>query len=167
GPVGHRHRSGADALGGYAEDVDQSLARTLLDLYRTRDARPVEQIGGEVWHLLVAEGDVPGGDVDERDDAEHDGAETDGADTDGSTVGRRRVDGDVRYALDRLADVGVVTVAGVEDAVDDPAARDTGRPVPRGGEVALTPLGLWAVQRLAATMTDAPVVGSRNGEAAD
>ncbi|MFP3901801.1 MAG: hypothetical protein ACLFXM_13180 [Acidimicrobiia bacterium] len=160
GPVGHRHRSDPGGAGGDAEDIDQSLARTLLDLYRSRAARPVEEIAGEAWDLLAAEGGT----------AEVDLADRDGADIEGPTTpARRRVDGDVRYALDRLADLGVVTVAGVEDAVADPADpadRDTGRPVPLGGEVALTPLGLWAVQRLAATMTEAPVVGSTNGEAA-
>lgn len=138
GPVQHRYRGDRYGFGWYAEEVDRSLVATLLDLYRSGTALALDGVCDEMWELLLTEYDLEGVEGSKLD------------------LHRRLVCGAVRYALDRLVDLGVVDVTGVEHVADTV----TRSPEPRGGEVALRPLGIWAVQRLASTMTDAPVAGA-------
>ena len=67
---------------------------------------------------------------------------------------RRLVESGVRRILDRLQELGIVTVTDVDQLETSVGTED------RGGVVALTDLGVWAVQRMASVYLDAPVVGT-------
>ncbi|MGH9229731.1 MAG: hypothetical protein ACRD07_13590, partial [Acidimicrobiales bacterium] len=138
GPTRHRWRRDTFNWGWYAEDVDADLPALMLDLYRSGAPAALDDLGDEMWDTLLDTYDLD--DVEQRKLDHH----------------HELVRSAVRRAFERLDELGVVAVTGVEE-----------RPSPLGtvmerigGEVALTPLGLWALQRLASTFTDAPVAGS-------
>jgi hypothetical protein len=138
GPLRHRWRRDTFGWGWYAEDVDAALSAVMLDLYRAGAPAGIEDLGEEMWEMLLDTYVLD--DVDEHKlDHHHD-----------------LVRHAVRHACERLAELGIVTVTGVEE-----------RPSPLGtvtesfgGEVGLTPLGLWALQRMASPLTDAPIAGA-------
>jgi hypothetical protein len=145
GPTQHRYRKDDYGFGWYSEELDKQLSPLLLELYRHRELRDVDELADTMWGLLQDEydlSDVP------ADKLEHH---------------RGLVENALRDALDRLAELGIVEVA---DEVRT-AARYGG--VKRsGGTVQLAPLGLWALQRMASKLTDAPIVGAlRQLSAAD
>ena len=65
------------------------------------------------------------------------------------------VDVALRRAFDRLGELGLVEI------IDEARTFGPHDGVERsGGTVRLTPLGLWAIQRMASRLTDAPIVGA-------
>lgn len=133
-----RYFAGDDTYGWYwyAEDLDESLPSILIDLY-CKGTRPIEVIAAEMWrHLnnLYVLDDVP---------------------ADKLRFHKDLVERSLRRAFDRLAELGTVQVS---DVVETPTAY--GGTDLAGGVVGLTPLGTWAVQRLASAVTSAPVVGA-------
>jgi hypothetical protein len=138
GPARHHWRRDTYGFGWFAEDVDAALPGMLLDLYRTGAPAPIDELGDEMWDTLLDAYVLD--DVEQRKlDHHHD-----------------LVRWAVRRAFERLEELGVVTTTGVEER-PDPWGITTER---LGGEVALTPLGLWALQRMASAFTDAPVAGT-------
>lgn len=138
GPLRHRWRRDTFGWGWYAEDVDAALSAVMLDLYRAGAPAGIEDLGDEMWDVLLDSYVLDG--VDEHKlDHHHD-----------------LVRHAVRHAFERLEELGVVTVTGVEER-PSPLGTVTER---FGGVVGLTPLGLWALQRMASPLTDAPVAGA-------
>ena len=97
----------------------------------------IDELAGTMWDVLEDEYDLS--DVPADKLAHH----------------RSLVESALRHALDRLEELGIVEVA--------EEIRTTGKygTVERsGGVVQLSPLGLWAMQRMAPKLTDAPIVGA-------
>jgi DNA-binding transcriptional ArsR family regulator len=137
GPTQHRYRKDNYGWGWYAEELDTQLTPLLLEFYRHREPRDVDELAETMWGVLEDEYDLS--DVPADKLAHH----------------RILVENALRHALDRLEELGIVKVA--------EEIRTTGKygTVERsGGVVQLSPLGLWAMQRMAAKLTDAPIVGA-------
>lgn len=137
GPTQHRYRKDHYGFGWYAQDVDSQLSPLLLELYRDRDPRDVDELAETMWHVLEEEydlSDVPPHKLDHHRDL---------------------VTSSIRLALDRLEELGIVEIA---DEVRTPRKYIGFERT--GGTVQLAPLGLWAMQRMASTLTDAPIVGA-------
>ena len=145
GPTQHHYRKDHYGFGWYAEELDDQLPPLLLELYRDREPHELDELTGRMWDLLQDEydlSDVPAAKLEFH---------------------RHSVDVALRRALDRLGELGLVEIA---DEARTP--RPHGGIERSGGTVRLAPLGLWAVQRMAARLTDAPIVGAlRDGSAAE
>jgi hypothetical protein len=137
GPTQHRYRTDHYGFGWYAETLDAQLLPILLELYRTRAPRPIEELVETMWAVLLDEYDLS--DVPPDKLAFH----------------RRLVDSALRGAFDRLAELGVVELTGEVITPREHFGVDRS-----GGALDLTPLGLWAMQRLASSLSDAPIVGA-------
>ncbi|MBA2280671.1 MAG: hypothetical protein H0W25_05470 [Acidimicrobiia bacterium] len=137
GPVQHRWRVDTFGWGWYAADIDAELPLILVGLYRDRSPAPVEELAEDMWSMLLGSYDLD--DLDPSKLDHH----------------RRLVFDATRLALHRLEEVGVLAVTGVTEA---PAAY--GGVERSGGDVDLTSLGFWAVQRFASRITEAPVAGA-------
>jgi hypothetical protein len=136
GPTQHHYRRHSFNWDWYAEELDASLTTILMDVYRHGDT-PMEEIVEDVWghlHTVFDLDDVP---------------------TDKLAFHRSLVEGSLRRAFDALGELGTVRV---EEVVEVPT--DYGSPDRTGGVVGLTPLGKWAVQRLASRVTSAPIIGA-------
>lgn len=135
GVLAHRYREDPYGFGWYAEEVDAELPGWLLELYE-HDRLDIDGLSTETWELLLEQfdlDDVPG---------------------DKLAFHRRLVKSGVRYILDRLQELGIVAVTDVDQVETSVGTED------RGGVVALTDLGVWAVQRMESICLDAPAVGS-------
>lgn len=143
GPTQHRYRKDHYGFGWYAEELDSQLSPLLLGLYRDREPRELEGLAETMWDVLQDEydlSDVPADKLDHHRDL---------------------VEYALRDAFDRLGELGTVEIA---DEVRNPGKY--GSVERSGGTVRLTPLGLWALQRMASRITDAPVVGALRGVSA-
>ncbi len=143
GPTRHHYRKHNYGWDWFAEELDRQLAPMMLELYRHRDPYDIDDLAEQAWHDLNATfnlSDVP---------------------TDKLEFHRRLVDSSLRDALDRLTELGVVVIA---DEIRSPTRY--GGSDRSGGTVRLTPLGLWAVQRMASRITNAPVVGALRSSSA-
>lgn len=137
GPTQHRYRKDHYGWGWYAEELDAQLSPLLLELYRHRDPREVDELAETMWNVLQDEYDLS--DVPADKLAHH----------------RSLVENALRHALDRLEELGIVEIL---DEVR--TAGKYGGVERSGGMVQLAPLGLWALQRMASRLTDAPIVGA-------
>ncbi len=139
GVLSHWYRDDRYGFGWFAADVDAQVPGWLVDLY-DRGSREIEDLADEAWFLLLDVFDLEG--------------------TEPSRLQLHRdlVEGGVRRIFACLEDLGLLCVTGVEEVRLDHA-----RTWSRGGEVALTPLGLWAVNQLISPWAEAPVVGELAG----
>lgn len=137
GPTQHRYRKDHYGFGWYADELDSQLSPLLLELYRHRDPREFEELADTMWGLLADEYDLSDVPADKLDHHRH------------------LVDVALRDAFDRLGELGIVEIA---DEVR--TAGKYGGVERSSGTVRLTPLGLWALQRMASRITDAPIVGA-------
>jgi hypothetical protein len=145
GPTQHRYRKDNYGFGWYADELDAQLSPLLLELYRNREPRDIDELAGTMWDVLEDEYDLS--DVPADKLAHH----------------RSLVENALRHALDRLDELGIVRI---DDEVR--TAGKYGGVERSGGTVQLSPLGLWAMQRMASKLTDAPIVGAlRDVPAAD
>ena len=135
GVLAHRYREDPYGFGWYAEEVDYEVPVWLLQLYE-HDRLDIEDLATETWELLLERFDL------------------DDVPADKLAFHRGLVDNGVRRILGQLQELGIVTVAGVDQVETSVGTKD------RGGVVALTDLGVWAVQRMASVYLDAPVVGA-------
>ncbi len=143
GPTQHHYRKHNYGWDWFAEDLDRQLAPIMLELYRHRDPYDIDDLAEQAWDSLNATfdlSDVP---------------------TDKLEFHRGLVDSSLRDALDRLTEMDLVFIA---DETHTPTQFGGSRR--SGGTVRLTPLGLWAVQRLASRITIAPVVGALRSSSA-
>jgi hypothetical protein len=136
GITARRYEDDRYGFGWYAEDVDELVSEWLLDLYEHGE-QEIDDLVAETWEMLDDLFDL--GHVEPRKLAFH----------------RDLVEGAVRRILGLLADLGVVRLGGVVAVPTTFGTTDEA-----GGTLALTDLGTWAVNRIAATFTDAPVVGT-------
>jgi hypothetical protein len=137
GPTQHRYRKDNYGFGWFADELDSQLSPLLMELYRNREPREVDELAATMWDVLQDEydlSDVP---------------------TDKLESHRGSVETALRDALDRLAELGIVEIA---DEIRSPGRY--GGVERSGGTVQLAPLGLWALQRMASKLTDAPIVGA-------
>jgi len=136
GPTRHRARGDRYGFDWYAEELDRELSPILIELYRD-GALPIDGIADDLWtHLLMV-------------------FDLDHVAEDKLSLHREFVGDSLRSAFDRFVDMGMVHVEGVTETTNR-----FGRVERSGGTVDLTPLGKWAVQRLASRFTSAPVVGA-------
>jgi hypothetical protein len=135
GPTQYHYERIGYGFGWFAEEVDQLLPVILVELYRS-DAESIDGLIESLWTYLLKTFDL-GDSSESRLDLEHE------------SVGWA-----FRRVLDRLAGFGSVAI---EDVVE--IDRAYGSPERSGGTVALTPLGMWTVQRFASRVTSAPIVG--------
>jgi hypothetical protein len=142
GVLAHRYREDPYGFGWYADEVDAEVPVWLLELYE-HGRREVEDLATETWELLLERFDL--------DDVPADKLAFHG----------RLVESGVRRILDQLQELGIVTVTAVDRIETSVGTED------RGGGVALTDLGVWAVQRMASVYLDAPVVGALVDVSAD
>lgn len=145
GPTRHHYRKHNYGWDWFAEELDRQLAPMMLELYRHRDPYDIADLVEQAWHDLNATFDLSDVPADKLE------------------FHRGLVGSSLRDALDRLAEVGVVVIA---DEIRSPTRY--GGSDRSGGTVRVAPLGLWAVQRMASRITDAPVVGAlRSSSAAE
>jgi hypothetical protein len=135
GVLAHRYRHDSYGFGWYADEVDAEVPVWLLELYELGRLE-IEDLATETWELLLERFDL------------------DDVPADKLAFHRRLVANGVRRILGQLQELGIVTVADVERVDTSVGTED------RGGGVALTDLGVWAVQRMASVYLDAPVVGT-------
>ena len=136
GPTQHRYRKDHYGFGWYSEELDSQLSPLLLELYRNREPREVGELAETMWDVLQDEYDLSNVPADKLDHHRH------------------LVEVGLRHAMDRLAEFGIV------DNTDEVRTAGKYGGVERsGGTVRLGPLGLWALQRMASRITDAPIVG--------
>ncbi len=143
GPTQHRAGDDPYGLAWYAEALDEELSPMLVELYRDPDPRSIDELAAVAWAIIQDDYDLDAA-TDRQLDFARDGVAM-----------------HLRLALDRLAELGLVRLAG-EEAVDI----GHGLTVRSGGTVALTGLGVWALQRFVGTFTDAPVVGALRAHSA-
>ena len=136
GPTQHRYRKDHYGFGWYSEELDSQLAPLLLELYRHREPREVGELADAMWDVLQDEYDLSDVPADKLD------------------YHRHLVEVGLRHAMDRLAELGIV-----ENTDEVRTAGKYGGVERSGGTVRLGPLGLWALQRMASRITDAPIVG--------
>lgn len=135
GPTQHHFRRNRYGMGWYAEELDEVLPVLLLGIYR-HGATSIDELVANVWTHILNSFDLA-----------H--LEETRLDEERETVGWA-----LRRALDRLAEFGSVEITGVIETPRRYAGTDRS-----GGTVALTPLGMWVVQRFASRVTSAPIVG--------
>ncbi len=143
GPTQHHYRKHRYGFDWFAEELDGQLPSIMIELYRHRDPYEIDDLAAQAWQDLNYAFDIP--DVDSHN----------------LEFQRSLVEFMLRNAFDRLAEMGIITIA---DEVRTPTRY--GRIDRSGGTVRLTPLGLWAVQRLASRITNAPVVGTLRSSSA-
>jgi hypothetical protein len=136
GPTQHWYRNHRYNWDWFAEELDASLPMILIDLYRHGDT-PIEEIVEDTWGHLHATFDL------------------DEVPADKLAFHRSLVEASQRRAFDILGELGTTRV---EDVIEIPT--DYGGTDRTGGVIGLTPLGKWAVQRLASRVTSAPIVGA-------
>jgi len=136
GPTQYWYRGHRFNWDWYAEELDAALPMVLLGVYRDGDI-PMEEVVEEMWAYL------------------HSVFDLDDVPADKLAFHHSLVDGSLRRAFDLLEELGTVRVV---DVVEVPTAY--GGTDRSGGVVGLTPLGQWAVQRVASRLTPAPVVGA-------
>lgn len=134
GVLAHRYRHDPYGFGWYAGEVDAEVSVWLLELYE-HDHLDIEELVSETWELLL-----------DRFDLDH-------VPADKLAFHRGLVEHGVRRILGQLQELGIVTVTDVDQVETSVGTKD------RGGVVALSDLGVWAVQRMASVELDAPVVG--------
>ncbi len=137
GLVRHHRADDRYGFGWFAEDLDEGLTRMLLDLYLESEPIAIDEFTDEFWDDLHELYDLD-------DVAEHI-----------LELHQRLMEYDARLALHRLAALGVVEESGIESVRTEWGSTDE-----CGGAVALTPLGMWLVHRILATVADVPVAGS-------
>ena len=137
GPTRHHYGDDRYGFSWFADDLDRHLPMLLVDLYRDRESCELDELVARTWRELNAIYDLA--------DVEPDKLE----------FHRRLVDSAVRRAFDRLAELGIVTIT---DEIHTPT--EFGGKERSGGTVDLAPLGLCALQRMLARVTDAPVAGA-------
>jgi len=135
GPTQHWYRRHRYNWDWYAEELDASLPPVLLDLYRDGGI-PIEEVCDDTWAHLEAVFDL------------------DDVPSDKLAFHRQLVESSLRRAFEVFAELGMVRVADVIETATEYGGRELS-----GGTVELTPLGQWAVQRIASRVTSAPVVG--------
>jgi hypothetical protein len=135
GVLAHGYREDPYGFGWYAGEVDAEVPVWLLELYE-HGRLDIENLATEAWELLLERFDL------------------DGLPADKLAFHRGLVESGVRRILGQLQELGIVTVTDV-DQVETSVGTDD-----RGGVVALTDLGIWAVQRMASVYLDALVVGT-------
>jgi hypothetical protein len=135
GPTQHWYRRHRYNWDWYAEELDASLPMILLDLYRN-GVLPIEEVTDDTWAHLETVFDL------------------DDVPSDNLAFHRQSVESSLRRAFDLFAELGMVRVADVTETTTEYGGRELS-----GGTVELTPLGKWAVQRIASRVTSAPVVG--------
>jgi hypothetical protein len=135
GVLAHRYREDPYGFGWYAAEVDAEVPVWLLELYE-HGRLDIEDLAAETWELLLERFDL------------------DDVPADKLAFHRRLVESGVRRILDRLQELGIVTVTDVDQVETSVGTED------RGGGAGLTDLGVWAVQRMASVYLDAPVVGT-------
>jgi hypothetical protein len=137
GPTQHHYGDDRYGFSWFAEDLDRQLPSLLVEFYRDRESRELDQLVEHVWRDLNATYDLA--------DVAPDKLE----------FHRSLVDSALRRAFDRLAELGIVTIA---DEIR--TATEFGGSDRSGGTVFLGPLGLCALQRMLSRVTDAPVAGA-------
>jgi hypothetical protein len=138
GPVQHRYGSDNYGWGWYAEELDAHLPTLLIEQYRTQAPAALNEMAVEVWEHLLDTYDLDDVPADKLD------------------FHRGLVARSLRYAMIRLAELGVVELT--DDARQDPGDDDA-----LAGEVQLDELGRYALQRLISRSTDAPILGALAG----
>ena len=136
GPTQHRYRHDRYNWDWFAKELDASLPMILIDVYRHGDT-PIEEIVEDIWAHLHATFDL------------------DDVPTDKLMFHKTLVEDSLRSAFDILGELGTLRV---EDVTEIPTRY--GGTDRTGGVAGLTPLGKWAVQRLASRVTSAPIVGA-------
>lgn len=135
GPTQHWYRRDRYNWDWYAEELDASLPMILLDLYRDGGI-PIEEVCDNTWAHLETVFDL------------------DDLPSDKQAFHRQLVESSLRRAFEVFAEFGMVRVADVTETATEYGGRERS-----GGTVELTPLGQWAMQRIASRVTSAPVVG--------
>jgi hypothetical protein len=135
GVLAHRYREDPYGFGWYAGEVDAEVPAWLLELYE-HDRLDIEEMAAEMWELLLERFDL------------------DEVPPDKLAFHRGLVESGVRCILGQLQELSIVTIADVDQVETSVGIED------RGGVVALTDLGVWAVQRMASVYLDAPLVGA-------
>lgn len=135
GVLAHRYREDPYGFGWYAGEVDAEVPVWLLELYE-HGRLEIEDLAAETWELLLERFDL------------------DDVPADKLAFHRRLVESGVRRILGQLQELGIVTLTDVDQVETSVGTED------RAGVVALTDLGIWAVQRMASVYLDAPVVGA-------
>jgi hypothetical protein len=135
GPVQHRYGGDTYGWAWYAEELDAQLPMLLTDLYRTQAPAALDEIAVEAWEHLLDTYDL-------------DDVPADKLDFHRGLVGRA-----LRYAMIRLAELGVVDIT--DEAQQAPGDDDV-----LVGEVQLGDLGRYAMQRLISRSADAPILGA-------
>lgn len=136
GPTVYWYRNHNYGWDWYADDLDEYLVVLLVDLYRNGDD-PIPDLTEDAWEHLHSIYDLSEQPANKLE------------------FHRELVESSLRRAFDFLSDLGTVRVYGVEEIPTEYGFSET-----IGGSAGLTPLGMWAVQRLAARVTSAPVVGA-------
>ncbi|MFV1962156.1 MAG: hypothetical protein ACC658_10005 [Acidimicrobiia bacterium] len=144
GPTQHWYRGHHYHWDWFAAELDASLPMILVEVYRHGKAQ-IEEIVGDHWaHLLNV-------------------FELDHEPPDKLAFHRRLVEDSLRRAFGILEELGTLVVRGVIEVSTEYGGTDRSE-----GVVNLTPLGTWAVQRLASKVTSAPIVGAlRESSAAE
>lgn len=143
GPNQHHWRGGDPyGFGWYAEELDATLPRLLLELYRTQGPLDFADLAAEAWDTLL------------------DAYDLEGTEPSKLAFHQRLVTRALARSLQLLEEFGVLRLVDVEAQPDDSPAppESVGSPAPTGS-VGLTDLGVWAINRLLSQVTDAPVVG--------
>lgn len=135
GPTAHFYPVDTYGFAWYADDLDQSLGTLLAELYRERYPHDIEDLAASFWSHLEQAYHLE--DLDESKRSFH----------------YDLVEYSLRRALRRLSELGVVRIGHVKSKTTHYQTEES------GGDVSLTTLGLWAVQRYLAEFTSAPIVG--------
>jgi len=143
GPTQHHYRKHRYGFDWFAEELDGQLPSIMIELYRDRKPYEIDDLAVQAWAYLNDVFDIPDVAVEKLD------------------YRRSSVEFMLRNAFDRLAEMGIITIA---DEVHTPT--HYGMIDRSAGTVRLTPLGLWALQRFASKITNAPVVGALRSSSA-
>jgi hypothetical protein len=135
GPTAHYYPVDHYGFAWYANDLDESLGLLLEELYRERDPHDIEDLTDAFWFHLEQSYQLDGLDESRR------------------SFHYELVEYALRRALRRLSELGVVRVSHVTRQTEQYRTEES------GGDVSLTALGLWFVQRYVAEFTSAPIVG--------
>jgi hypothetical protein len=141
-----RHDRGDDhyGFGWFAEDLDEGLTRLLLDLYLETEPIAIDEFTEEFWEDLHELYDLD--DVEDHKLEMHQGL----------------MEYSARRALHTLVAFGVVEESDIESV-----RSEWGRTQEVGGTVDLTPLGMWLVHGMLASVADVPVAGLLSAVTAD
>jgi hypothetical protein len=136
GSMQYRYGGDTYGFGWYADELDESIPMVLLELYR-RGPLSIDGLAADVWTHLFNTFDF--------DDVSDERLESECA----------SVERALRTAFDYLDEFGSVEISGVTETPEK-----YGEIHRSGGSIALTPLGTWVMQRVASTVTSAPIVGA-------